>query len=128
MAKFYRAGTMDPWCFKLEETWYSLGMSVLSEHLRAAAKFFIEGTKALHHTHTHPASSWARMRNKQLAESYLFVTGTGIEFIINSYGLEVDPEAFKEGFWEWASWQKRMSQHMCSSSSAIMSGGWSIVA
>ena len=118
MAKYYRAGTLDPCVFKMEETWYSVGMAVLGEHLNAAAKFILEGTRQLHHTHQHPEPFSIRNRYRQWSESYAFVTGTGIEFIVESYGLEVDPTLFKENFFEWIDTYKRHCMHSAKSNSA----------
>lgn len=116
----YRTGTLDHSLYPVVEAWYSLGVAVLTEHLKAAAKYYLEGTRRLD-PHKDKSDNYHRTSyNGKLRESYAFVTGTGIELIVESYGLEVDATLFKENFFEWIDWQRRMGQSKSSLSSRIM--------
>ena len=61
----------------------TLGLSVLSQTLRTAAKF----------VYLKPSS-----RNTITKECYYFVQGTGLEILLNTYGLFYDPENIRINF------------------------------
>ncbi len=94
------------------ETVYLMGISVLSEHLHTVASVLINGTRQ----HSYQATV-ARRRDYELRqetsriqESLAFVQGTGLNLIIQEYGFEVDPDEFREGFFNFCDYQKRLRE------------------
>lgn len=91
---------------------YMVGMAILSEHMRTAAQVLINGTKA----HSYSATPLRiqkcleQKENVEIKESIAFVQGTGLNIVIESYGLGVDPEEFREGFFYWCDFQRRKKQ------------------
>lgn len=100
--RLLRKGTVE-WedCVEL------LGLGVLSEHLHAAAQYFIQGTFRLDHVSGAIRQDRCE-RNQQLLESVAFVQGTGLSVVLGGYGFDhVDPDVFRETFFEWVDYQKR---------------------
>lgn len=93
------AGSVD-----FAECIYHMGIGVLSEHLRKAAQYFIEGTPVYHGVHAKYKNAASQ---KMFRESIAFVEGTGLNLVIEDYGLEVDPETFRETFFQWIQEKKR---------------------
>ena len=56
-------------------------------------------------------------RAQELTDAVTFVRGSGLEHVIATFGLEVDPGTFREVFFNWVERQ----HHKSASSCAIMS-------
>ena len=91
------------------ECTYLMGIAVLSEHLKVAAQFIINGTAAIKNQdrkwNNRAYHSTPSMADYQ--ESLAFVQGSGLNLVMESYGLEGDPEEFKETFFDWCQYQRR---------------------
>ena len=95
-----KMGTM--WEVGLEE----MGQAILKEHLRTASIALIYAMTP-------------NYRAKQIQESLLFVSSTGLEIVIHTFGLRVDPDALREEFYVWCDHQRR---RQCRLSSATTPG------
>ena len=84
-----------------------MGLAILKHELKSAAYL-------LFHAAT-PA-----YRAQELAEAMVFVQGSGLEHVIATFGLEIDPGRFRETFFTWCAHRQR--HHTSALSSAITSG------
>lgn len=71
-----------------EQIMERLGTAVLKEELRSAAYAFLHATTPTY-------------RAKELAEAMAFISGSGLNIIIDSFGIDVDPEKFRTTFFNW---------------------------
>ena len=106
---FLSAGTAD---HAYSEMLYRLGFGLLKKNMKLVAKVMIEGTRALTHG---PNYHWARERDKDYEFAVGFVQGSGLNLLIESFGLEVDPEVFRETFLDWADYERRKCKSSLSS-------------
>jgi len=107
--RFYHDGSVPA-----PEILHMIGVAIMSEHLRVVANMLINGSINTSTT------------NNEVNDSVTFVTGTGIAVVTASYELEIDPVTFKETFYEWCDYQKRVQNS--ASSSAITPATSSAVA
>ena len=105
--RYYKAHTLGAKEFQVQECFSKLGEAILSEHLQAAAEFFLHGTPTV----SGHGGSWSREKVRQMTESLAFISGTGVEMICEAYGVEVNPDTFKETFFQWIQTQKRTLHH-----------------
>ena len=90
--------------YRLEQ----VGVAILKQELRSAALALLCATTPGY-------------RAQALAESVAFVKGSGLEHVIATFGVEVDPTAFRNTFFAWVSHQQR--HHPSALSSAITLAG-----
>ena len=102
--RFFYQGTVP-----FSQCAYVMGIAVLSEHLRLAADVLINGTRksVYHSTPAKIQRYYYKKRESEVSESMAFVQGTGLNLVIEEYELGVDPEEFREGFFNWCQYQKR---------------------
>ena len=77
---------------------YELGVGIVKTHLRT---YYRHVTKA--NTGTCLTSA--------VSSAIAFVHGSGLALVIEYFGLEADPEHFKETFLEWCEWQRKSKNH-----------------
>ena len=83
-----------------------MGLAILKHELKSAAYLLFHATTPAY-------------RAQELSEAMVFVQGSGLEHVITTFGLEIDPGRFRETFFTWVS--SRQRHHRSASSSAIMS-------
>jgi len=98
---FLRAGTNN---LVYEEMLYRLGFGLLKKNMKLAAKVLIEGTRSIMRG---PNYHWARDRDADFEFAVGFIQGSGLNLLIDKFGLEVDPEVFRETFLDWAAYERR---------------------
>ena len=81
-----------------------LGVAILKQEFKSAAFALLCATTPGY-------------RAQELADAVLFVRGSGLEHVIATYGLEVDPGTFREVFFNWVEHQQH--HHTSVLSSAI---------
>ena len=96
---------------------YVMGVAILAEHLRSAAEVLINGSQNGHYSSSYTRLQRFRKREheEEVQQSLAFVQGTGLNLVIEEYGLSVDPEEFKEGFFNFCQYQKRLKKRSKSS-------------
>lgn len=92
-ASFLSAGTVP---YILTEAFYSIGFSILSKNLKSAYKVMVETTLN--------ATQGVLSRGQ---EAVLFIQGSGLDVCLRGFGLEVDPDQFRETFLNWVEFQKK---------------------
>lgn len=60
----------------------TLGLSIISENLRTASRFFIPTSKP----------------SLEVREAYMFIQGTGLEEVLYHYGINYDADCIRNGF------------------------------
>lgn len=71
----------------------TIGVSIISEALIQAAYLFGSKRQALWR-HNKPGL----VKQEQYQEAYLFIQGTGLDIVIENYGLDYNAESLREGF------------------------------
>lgn len=72
---------------------YAMGLAILTEHCRTIAKAYLT---------SQPLSA---KRQTDVLQSTLLIQGTGLEAIVENYGLEINPDSFRDTFYGWLTWQ-----------------------
>lgn len=73
---------------------YDFGVHVLKEHVRAAAMAFTFTTTSL-------------TKAQAIAESVAFIKGSDLDFVLAAVDTTLDPERFRERFYEWCERKRR---------------------
>lgn len=73
---------------------YKLGVGILKEHLDTYYKYILIGTTS-------------RYVARTVSSSLAFVQGSGLDMVIQYFGIDANPEDFRERFIQWCAWQKR---------------------
>lgn len=82
------------------EVMYQFGAAVLAEHLRTVAFFLRNGT----------SNSLQNGRNRmngsvpsqyEITQSVMFINGTGLDLVVEQFGLGINPMEFRETFYGW---------------------------
>ena len=84
-----------------------LGVAILKQEFKSAAFALLCATTPGY-------------RAQELADAVTFVRGSGLEHVIATFGLDVNPGTFREVFFNWI--EHRQHHHKSALSSAIMSG------
>ena len=63
----------------------TIGLSIISETLRSAAMFILNTNAYIY-------------KVREYRESYAFVQGTGLDMVMQQYGLNYDPDELRNGF------------------------------
>ena len=85
-----------------------IGVAILKRELRDASMALLYATTPSY-------------RAKDIASALEFIRGPGLDQVLAAYELEVDPQAFREAFFTWAS--HRRHHHTLVSSSVTCADG-----
>lgn len=98
-----------------EANLYELGISIIREHARAAAVGLIYAMTPAYRAH-------------EICESLAFFRGSGLDMVVQTFGIEIDAETFRETFYTWADHQRHhhSNGHGSTRSSATTRGTSSI--
>lgn len=71
----------------------TIGMSVIAESFRSAAYLFISSGFRI------SSSGCLKQKVKDARESLAFISGTGLDIVIQEFNLDYDPDKLRNGFY-----------------------------
>lgn len=102
---------------------YMLGVSILTEHLRVVHDFIVYGTgpilarlpKCKTDNARYLAVHEAKVMAKDAQESLLFLQGTGLEILLEDYGLAFSADSLRDSFFSHCEHVKACQNHQSKS-------------